>query len=101
VAIALQEGQILVGPSFDEPVRVETIRAEGNGTWTVGVVGTRSEQFRRVTLTQEQLNALKILSPPRRLTEATGSCFDWACKPTHLALPTNSIRKKRSLGRPA
>jgi len=58
-----EEGQLLIGPSFDEPVRVETVRREGDGAWTVGVVGTHSERFRRVILTQADLNALQILSP--------------------------------------
>lgn len=60
---ALREGQILVGPSFNEPVRVETIRQDGDGTRTVGVVGTHTERFRRVILIQTDLDALQILSP--------------------------------------
>ena len=58
----LQEGQILVGPSFQRAVRVETVRHGGNGTWTVGIVGIRSEQFRRVVLTEADLTAMQILS---------------------------------------
>ena len=58
----LQEGQILVGPSFNEPMRVETIRQRGNGAWTIGVVGIRSEQFRRVVLTEADLKSMQILS---------------------------------------
>jgi len=38
--IVPQEGQILIGPSFNEPVRMETVRRDGDGTWTLGVVGT-------------------------------------------------------------
>jgi len=57
----LQEGQILVGPSFNEPMRVETIRQRGNGAWTIGVVGIRSEQFRRVVLTEADLTSMRIL----------------------------------------
>ncbi len=59
---ALQEGQILVGPAFREPMRVETVRQGGNGAWTVGVVGIRSEQFRRVVLTEADLTAMQILN---------------------------------------
>ena len=59
---ALQEGQILIGPSFNEPMRVETVRQGGNGAWTIGVVGIRSEQFRRVVLTEADLAAMQILS---------------------------------------
>jgi hypothetical protein len=58
----VKPGQILIGPAFNEPVRIETIRPEGNESWTIGVVGTRSEQFRPVTFTKEQLETLKILS---------------------------------------
>ncbi len=61
--VVLQEGQILIGPAFDEPVRVETVRQGGDGAWTVGVVGARSERFRRVVLTDDQLALLHILSP--------------------------------------
>jgi hypothetical protein len=35
-----EEGQILTGPQFSEPVRVETVRADGPGSWgLLGVVG--------------------------------------------------------------
>jgi hypothetical protein len=59
----LREGQILAGPLFSEPVRVETVSANGASAWTVGVVGVRSEQFRRVVLTKDQLATLTITSP--------------------------------------
>src|SRR5713101_2337221 len=54
-------GQILVGSLFNEPMRVETVRPNGSGAWTVGLVGTQSEKFRSVTLTQADLASLKIL----------------------------------------
>ena len=44
------EGQILTGPLFNEPMRVETVTETGPGSWTLGLVGTRSERFRRVSL---------------------------------------------------
>ena len=55
-----QEGQVLVGPLFSEPMRVETVRANGAGSWVLGLVGLGTEQFRRVTLTDEQLFSLTI-----------------------------------------
>jgi SNF2 family DNA or RNA helicase len=62
----LREGQILVGPQFNEPMVIETIRADGVDTWVVGLVGQRTQQFRRVTLTQGDLQAIQILdSAPR------------------------------------
>jgi superfamily II DNA or RNA helicase len=57
---SLREGQLLTGPLFNEPVRVETIKANGTDTWVIGVVGTQSERFRKVTLTTEDLNNLTL-----------------------------------------
>jgi hypothetical protein len=57
-----QEGQIISGPLFDEPMRVETVRESGDNAWSVGLVGTRSERYRKVTLTQDDLAALNIIS---------------------------------------
>ncbi|MYE92973.1 MAG: DEAD/DEAH box helicase, partial [Gemmatimonadetes bacterium] len=39
---------------------VETVRENGSGVWVVGMVGQRSERFRRVTLTGDDIAALKI-----------------------------------------
>jgi len=57
----IHEGQILIGPLFSEPMRVETVRASGDDTWTVGMVGMRSERFRKVTLTTGDLETLTVL----------------------------------------
>ncbi|MCX7866131.1 MAG: helicase-related protein [Limisphaera sp.] len=56
----LRQGQILIGPSFDEPMRVEWARKNSPGAWEAGLVGTRSERFRRVLLTEAQLERLTI-----------------------------------------
>ena len=53
-------GQTLTGPQFAEPMRVETVRENGAGGWDLGLVGTRSEQFRRVALTEEEVASLTI-----------------------------------------
>ena len=67
---SLREGQMLIGPHFCEPMRVQTVRAlpasaeqAGNGpdTWVVGLVGTKSQYFCRVTLTRRDLESLTIL----------------------------------------
>jgi hypothetical protein len=34
------EGQILIGPLFKEPMRVETVKPAGAGGWVLGLVGT-------------------------------------------------------------
>ena len=50
----IHEGCIVAGSLFNEPMRVETVRAGGDGTWTVGLVGTQSERFRKVTLSAQR-----------------------------------------------
>ena len=57
----VHQGQVLAGSIFNEPMRVETVRDNGNGTWIVGLVGTQSERFRKVTLTAQDLANLTIL----------------------------------------
>jgi len=56
----LKEGQILTGPLFNEPMRVETVQANGPDTWVVGLVGTQSERFHKVILTSRDLENLAI-----------------------------------------
>ena len=48
---SIAEGQILMGPLFNEQMRVETVAEGGDGTWVVGLVGIQTERFRKVTLT--------------------------------------------------
>ena len=56
----IREGQVLTGPLFSEPMQVETVRSNGPGIWVAGLVGQRSERFRRVTLTSDDLSNLTI-----------------------------------------
>jgi hypothetical protein len=44
-------------------MRVETVQAHGSASWVVGVVGTNSERFRKVTITAWDLETLTILDP--------------------------------------
>ena len=44
-------------------MRVETAQANGPGSWVVGLVGTQSERFRKVTLTADDLASLTALDP--------------------------------------
>lgn len=62
----LHEGQILTGSLFNEPMRVETVRSNGTGTWVAGLVGIQSERYRKVTLTSRDLAALAILETKYR-----------------------------------
>jgi len=59
----LAEGQILVGPLFPEPVRVETIRRLSPDIVEVGVVGLDTQRFRRVTLTPSDIATLRSHQP--------------------------------------
>ena len=57
---APHEGQILRGSLFNEPMRVETVRAGGDGTWVLGLVGVSSERFRKVTLSADGPEGLTV-----------------------------------------
>jgi superfamily II DNA or RNA helicase len=56
-----KEGQILIGSLFNEQMRVETIGANGPDTWIVGLVGTQTERFRKVTLTAQDLDSVTVI----------------------------------------
>src|SRR6266436_6336542 len=56
----ISPGQILTGSLFNEPMRVETVQANTPASWVVGLVGTQSERFRKVTLTADELKHLTI-----------------------------------------
>ena len=57
---AIREGQVLTGPLFNEPMRVETVRPNGPESVEAGLVGQQTERFRRVTLTSADLADLSI-----------------------------------------
>ena len=57
----IREGQVLSGPLFNEPMRVETVRANGPDSWSAGLVGLQSERYRKVTLTSNDIQALRIV----------------------------------------
>ena len=58
--VDLREGQILTGPLFSEPMRVETVRENGVGSVEAGLVGQRTERFRKVSLTSTDIASLTI-----------------------------------------
>ncbi len=63
---APEAGDILTGPLFSEPVRVITARAREDGVAELGVVGTRSQQFRVVSLNAAELAKLAVTRPQSR-----------------------------------
>ncbi len=56
----IRAGQILTGALFNEPMRVETVTPAGPDTWVAGLSGTQSQVFRRVTLSRQQIETLRI-----------------------------------------
>jgi hypothetical protein len=62
-SLPLVEGQVVTGTLFSEPMRVETIRQSGPGTWVVGLSGVNTERFRKVTLTAGDIQQLQIQKP--------------------------------------
>ncbi|MBM3984055.1 MAG: DEAD/DEAH box helicase, partial [Planctomycetes bacterium] len=54
-------GQTLLGPLFNEPMRVETVTPSGSASWVLGLVGIQSERFRRVTMGEADFAAVTIL----------------------------------------
>ncbi len=58
----LEPGQLITGSLFNEPMQVETIRENGINSWTLGLVGVHTEKFRRVSLTQKDIEDLSILA---------------------------------------
>jgi superfamily II DNA or RNA helicase len=58
---SLQPGCTIEGSQFSEPMRVETLQTEGDGRLVLGLVGTRTQIFRRVQLSAQELDGLKIL----------------------------------------
>ena len=58
--VGIREGQVLSGPLFSEPMRVETVRTNGLYSVDAGLVGQQTERFRRVTLTSADIASLTI-----------------------------------------
>ena len=63
---SILRGQVLQGPYFDEPVRVEVVRQQAAGVWQLGVVGTRTERFRNVTLSEADLEKITVTEQTAR-----------------------------------
>jgi Superfamily II DNA/RNA helicases, SNF2 family len=62
LAQELRPGQVITSTFFDEPMQVVTLQEVGDGRWTVGLVGTRSERFRHVTWTAKDLENVTMLA---------------------------------------
>jgi len=81
--LPIREGQILTGVLFNEPMRVETVRADGPDSLIAGLVGTKSERFRSVTLTSAEIKQLTILG--------TASTYDGDGKLLRLGIQAYSL----------
>src|SRR3989442_494650 len=60
-ARSIRPGCTVEGSQFNEPMRVETVETEGDGRLVLGLVGTRTQIFRRVHISAQELDGLKIL----------------------------------------
>ena len=60
VDAASREGQVLTGPSFNEPMRVENVRPNGPDSVEAGLIGKRKERFRRATFASAEIADLAI-----------------------------------------
>ncbi len=95
----LTPGQIVNGPAFNEPMRIETSQRAGPDTWVVGLVGLQSERFRKVLFNYDipgnpngRSNALRALlkaeqdrSPDfLRLANALSSLYPKRCEEKRL-----------------
>ncbi len=58
--LEISEGQILSGPMFNEPQWVLTADKVDKNTWKIGLVGQRSEKFKNIMLTSDELSGLSI-----------------------------------------
>lgn len=56
----LKPGQTLTGAHFSEPMRVITVTSTGVGRWVLGLVGSQTERFRSVTLSEAELAGLSV-----------------------------------------
>lgn len=54
--LPISDGQILTGPLFSEPMRVETVRSNGAGSWVAVLFGTEPERFRKIAFSANELN---------------------------------------------
>lgn len=77
----LRESQILTGPLFNEPIRVETVRPQGSDACVVGLVGVQSGRFRSVTLTSKNLETPEIQETTKSY-DGDGSFFAWVSRHT-------------------
>jgi hypothetical protein len=59
------EGQLLAGPLFNEPMLVETVRPGCAAVWTVGLVGSGTRRFRGVQLSENGLGLFRIVETSR------------------------------------
>ena len=59
----LEEGQVITGPMFNEPMRVVITRPNGPDSVEAGLVGLETSGFRNVTLTASDIANLKITDP--------------------------------------
>lgn len=69
-------------------MRVETVSAHGPARWAIGLVGTQTERFRKVTLTAADLETLTIIQPGFTY-DGDGQLLRLGSRLIRLVLPTS------------
>ena len=70
----IQEGSVLSGPQFNEPMRVVGAPFRGTGFLQVNLVGVRARQYRQgVTLADQDLTVVAIETAEARFRANPGS----------------------------
>lgn len=58
--VPIRDGQILTGTLVSGPMRVETTRSNGTQSRAADLVGTKTEQFRKVSLSARDITNLTV-----------------------------------------
>lgn len=80
---SIRVGCVISGSLFNEPMRVETVQADPSGGMTLGLVGINSEKFRKVTLSEKDLQTLAV--------QSTGFTYDGDGELLRLGLQAYSL----------
>lgn len=88
---ALPPGATRTRSLLDEPIRVETAARNGHSSWTVGIVGSQSERFRGVTLSETDPQSITILNSTLTYTGKAGLL--------RLAIPAHYLGNERRVAK--
>jgi hypothetical protein len=82
-------------------MRVETVQANGPSSWVVGLVGTQSERFRKVTLSSADVERLTVIDAHPSYDDDGRLLRLGSPEPRSGASCSERLRHERRLGRRA